>query len=270
MSCAQWVLLHVPSFLIVLIIAAVYITLSIIGLYVIRAFHSPAKLKLHNDVAGFIFATLGVTYAVLLSFIVIVTWQNFDEAHKNAAREANYIVSLYHDTRPLPPAFRSELKNNLVTYVDAIIEDEWPIMIKGEQSAQAQQAQDAIWKLYSRYLPTSETQRIFFMESVDKLNDACELRRARLLEAHLAIHPVIYFVLIVGGADHHRLHALLRNGELRPADHHDVTPCGNDRHCLVHGHHTRLPVYRRHQRQGGRFQRSPRNVTQLMMRGEFR
>jgi len=199
MSCVQWVLLHIPSFLIVVIIAAVYVSLSIIGLSIMKKFHSPAKLKKHNDVAGFIFATLGVTYAVLLSFIVIVTWQNFDEAHKNAAREANYIVSLYHNTRPLPPAFRSELKGHLVTYVQAIIEDEWPIMIKGEQSAQAQQAQDAIWKLYSRYRPVNETQKIFFMESVDKLNDACELRRARLLEAHLAIHPVIYFVLIVGG-----------------------------------------------------------------------
>ena len=31
------------------------------------------------------------------------------------------------------------------------------------------------------------------------MNDACELRRLRLLEAHLAIHPVLYFVLIVGG-----------------------------------------------------------------------
>lgn len=199
MSCIQWMLLHVPGFLLVVIIAAVYVSLSIIGLSIMKKFHSPAKLKKHNDVAGFIFATLGVTYAVLLSFIVVVTWQNFDEAHKNAAREANYIVSLYHNTRPLPPAFRSELKGHLVTYVQAIIEDEWPIMIKGEQSAQAQQAQDAIWKLYSRYRPTNETQKIFFMESVDKLNDACELRRARLLEAHLAIHPVIYFVLIVGG-----------------------------------------------------------------------
>ena len=131
MFCIQWVLLHIPNFLLVVIIAAVYISLSIIGLYVIRVFHSPAKLKLHNDVAGFIFATVGVTYAVLLSFIVSVTWQDFDEARENAYREAHAIVSLYHDTRPLPTAFRSELKRNLVTYVDAIIEDEWLIMIKG-------------------------------------------------------------------------------------------------------------------------------------------
>lgn len=199
MSGVQWMLLHVPSFLIVVIIAAVYVSLSITGLFIMKKFHSPAKLKLHNDVAGFIFATLGVTYAVLLSFIVIVTWQNFDEAHENAAREANKIVSLYHDTRPLPAAFRSELKGDLVQYVQAVIEDEWPIMSTGGQSARAQQAQDAIWRLYAGYRPKTETQRIFFMESVDKLNEACELRRARLLEAHLAIHPVIYFVLIVGG-----------------------------------------------------------------------
>jgi hypothetical protein len=199
MSVTQWALLHIPSFIIVLIMAAVYISLSIIGLSIMKRFHSPAKLKLHNDVAGFIFATLGVTYAVLLAFVVIITWQNFDEAHKNVSKEANYIVSLYHDTRPLPPAFRSELKGNLVTYVRAVIEDEWGIMLTGEQSAAAQQAQDAIWRLYGRYRPATETQRIFFMESLDKLNEACELRRARLLEAHLAIHPVIYFVLIVGG-----------------------------------------------------------------------
>lgn len=37
-----------------------------------KKFHSLAKLKLHNDVADFIFATLGVTYSVSLSFIVIV------------------------------------------------------------------------------------------------------------------------------------------------------------------------------------------------------
>jgi uncharacterized protein (DUF983 family) len=199
MFCIQWVLLHIPNFLLVVIIAAVYISLSIIGLYVIRVFHSPAKLKLHNDVAGFIFATVGVTYAVLLSFIVSVTWQDFDEARENAYREAHAIVSLYHDTRPLPTAFRSELKRNLVTYVDAIIEDEWLIMIKGEKSAAAEQAQDAIWRLYHGYLPKNETQKIFFAESVNKLNDACDLRKMRLLEAHAAIHPIIYFVLIVGG-----------------------------------------------------------------------
>lgn len=199
MSCLQWLLLHIPGFVLVFIVAAFYIVLSIVGLYVIRAFHSPAKLKLHNDVAGFIFATIGVTYAVLLAFVVIVTWQNFDEAHKNVSKEANYIVSLYHDTKPLPAAFRGELKGDLVRYINAIIEEEWPMMIRGEQSAEAQQAQDAIWKLYGGYVPQNETQKIFFTESLNKLNDACELRRARLLEAHLAIHPVLYFVLIVGG-----------------------------------------------------------------------
>ena len=34
----------------------------------------------HNEVAGFIIAVVGVIYAVLLGFVVIVSWENFSEA----------------------------------------------------------------------------------------------------------------------------------------------------------------------------------------------
>lgn len=31
----------------------------------------------HNDVAGFIYAVLGVVYAVLLGFVTLVVWEDF-------------------------------------------------------------------------------------------------------------------------------------------------------------------------------------------------
>jgi hypothetical protein len=34
----------------------------------------------HNDVAGFIYAVLGVIYAVLLALVVIAVWEQFDRA----------------------------------------------------------------------------------------------------------------------------------------------------------------------------------------------
>ena len=37
----------------------------------------PSRLRQeHNDVAGFIYAVLGVAYAVLLAFVVIVVWED--------------------------------------------------------------------------------------------------------------------------------------------------------------------------------------------------
>ncbi|MDD5594320.1 MAG: DUF4239 domain-containing protein, partial [Candidatus Margulisbacteria bacterium] len=182
-----------------LVIVAAYVGFSVLGLFIIRAFFPPHKFKLHNDVAGSIFATLGVIYAVLLAFMVIVTWQNYDEANKNAAREANYLADLYRDSTPLPAAFRSELKTDLKNYVDSIINDEWPIMARGERSAKVQAAQGKLWSLYGGFLPKNETAKVFFAESVKKLNEACETRRQRLLDATSGIHPILYFVLIFGG-----------------------------------------------------------------------
>jgi hypothetical protein len=199
MPFIQLLLTKIPTVLLGVIIVALYVIFSIAGLFIVRAFHSPAKFKLHNDVAGFIFATLGVIYAVMLAFLVIVTWQSYDEAEKNVTKEANYIASVYRDTSPLPSSFRNELKKELINYVDFIVNDEWQMMSRGERSPKVQQAQEDIWRLFSSYIPESETQKLFFAESIKKLNDSCEMRRARLLEAHSGIHPILYFVMIAGG-----------------------------------------------------------------------
>ena len=199
MSFIMFLLLKIPTVLLGIIIVSTYVLLSIAGLFIIRKFHPPQKLKLHNDVAGFIFATLGVIYAVLIAFLVVITWQDFDEAQKNIAKEANYLASVYRDSSPLPAAIRNELKNNLADYVDSIVTDEWPTMIKGERSQKTQEAQEKIWRLFSNYRPQNETQKIFFAEAVKKLNDACEMRRTRLAQASSTIHPVLYFVLLIGG-----------------------------------------------------------------------
>jgi hypothetical protein len=199
MSFIQLLILNIPTAVLGIVIVSLYVIFSIVSLYIVRAFHLPQKFKLHNDVAGFIFATLGVIYAVILAFLVIVVWQNYDGAEKNATREANYIASVYRDTRPMPASFRNEVKKDLINYVNFIINDEWQIMSKGERSPKVQQAQDEIWRLFGSYIPKNETQKIFFAESVNKLNDSCEMRRMRLLQAHSGIHPILYFVLIAGG-----------------------------------------------------------------------
>jgi hypothetical protein len=42
--------------------------------------------KEFNDVAGFIYAVVGVVYAVLLALVVIAAWENREEANHNIER----------------------------------------------------------------------------------------------------------------------------------------------------------------------------------------
>jgi len=51
------------------------------------------RLRVNHEVAGFEFATVGVLYAVLLAFAVIVVWEKFAEAERTVAKEAGAVRS---------------------------------------------------------------------------------------------------------------------------------------------------------------------------------
>jgi Na+/proline symporter len=59
------------------------------------------RLRINNEVAGFTFATIGVLYAVLLAFAVIIVWEKFSVAENATAQEAGAAATLY---RLAPPS----------------------------------------------------------------------------------------------------------------------------------------------------------------------
>jgi hypothetical protein len=200
MFFVQSLLYNIPTPVLGLAIVIIYIGLSITGLFTVRRFFSAHTFKLHNDIADPLFTTLGTIYAVMLAFMVIVTWQSFDTSNKNTALEANYLADLYRDSSPMPPSFRNEVKSDLKIYVSDIINDEWPNMASGSgRSLKVQADQQKLWDLYSGFQPKNETQRVFFAESVKKLNEACEMRRQRLLDARTGLNGILYFILVIGG-----------------------------------------------------------------------
>lgn len=199
MPLNQWLLCYVPTPLLAVLLVGLFLGITIGGLFLIRTFIPFHKLKTHNDVAGFIFATIGVIYAVLLAFMVIVSWENFDRADRNVAKEANYIEDLYRDSTGFPAAFRQEVRSALEDYSSAIVNDEWKTLANGKRSQKVQAASEKIWTLYTSFQPQNENQRVFFEESVKKLNEAAELRRERILAAGSGIPSILWTVLISGG-----------------------------------------------------------------------
>ena len=69
--------------------------LSMAGPVFVRRHVGLARLSTNNEVAGFKFATLGVLYAVLLAFVVIVVWEKFNEAENAVAQEAGAAATVY-------------------------------------------------------------------------------------------------------------------------------------------------------------------------------
>lgn len=112
--------------------------------------------------------------------------------------EANYLSDLVRDSGALSQPFKDDIRRLADEYAKSVTNDEWKMMAKGESSPRTREIVKKIEALYDGYSPKTETERIFFTESVRKLNELCELRRSRLIDSKAAIHPVLWLVLIIG------------------------------------------------------------------------
>ena len=61
-----------PLWLLGVMTVSVAVAASVLGLWLVRRTVPPHTLREHHDVAGFILAIVGVIYAVLLDFVVLV------------------------------------------------------------------------------------------------------------------------------------------------------------------------------------------------------
>jgi hypothetical protein len=75
------------------VIVGLTVMLSIGGMLLVRRWIPLAVLQSHNEVAGFIYAVVGVVYAVLLAFTAIVVWEQHTHAESVAAQEASELAT---------------------------------------------------------------------------------------------------------------------------------------------------------------------------------
>ena len=82
-------------------IGAVCLT-ALAGLEVVQRLVPASSRQSHNDVAGFIYAALGVIYAVLLALVVIAVWGEYDAASETVEQEANALAEIFWLGNRLP------------------------------------------------------------------------------------------------------------------------------------------------------------------------
>ena len=77
----------------VLVVFAVCLV-AVAGLELVQRLVPAEKRQEHNDVAGFLYAVVGVVYAVLLALLVIAVWEQYQKARKTVESEANAVAEI--------------------------------------------------------------------------------------------------------------------------------------------------------------------------------
>ncbi|HSL00478.1 MAG TPA: DUF4239 domain-containing protein [Rubrobacteraceae bacterium] len=182
----------------VLVVAAA--VLVAVGLLILVNRLVPTELREeHNDVAGFIYAVIGIVYAVLLAFVVFAVWEEYEAARETTVREADELAEVFFIAHQLPEPERSRLRELARTYARVVVEEEWPLMEEGRESERAWEALDGVRRTIQGFEPTTDAEQVLYGEELDRVNELADARRERLLDAQEGIPTILWVVLAVGG-----------------------------------------------------------------------
>src|SRR5919112_4819215 len=104
---------------------------ALVGLALVQRLVPITIRKEQNDVAGFIYAVVGVIYAVLLALVVIATWEEFGRARVIVETEANALAEIFWLAHRLPEPEGRELQELCRSYAEEVVNVGFPLMEQG-------------------------------------------------------------------------------------------------------------------------------------------
>ena len=174
--------------------------LAMTGPFLVRLRIRLQHLRGNNEVAGFKFAVIGVLYAVLLAFVVIIAWERFHDAENALAREAGATATINRLAGGLDETSAATLRADLSAYLDSVLRDDWPAMVRGHSSAVTARVLSELYDQVIRYRPADLHDSNVQAELLSELDQVTRARRERLVMAEGTVPKVIWFVLFLGAA----------------------------------------------------------------------
>lgn len=156
------------------------------------------RLTTNNEVAGFKFAVLGVVYAVLLGFAVIVVWEKFHDAQSAVAEEAGITAALFRLSNGLDGPSGAALRAGLQTYLHDVIEGDWPAMAGGHASPAATRALSGLYEAVLTDHPADARGAAALSAVFSELDQLGQARRTRIALAGGVVPSVLWIVLFLG------------------------------------------------------------------------
>ena len=188
-----------PLWLSALLVVGAATVVAMVGPVLIRRRVEFGRLRANNEVAGFKFATVGVIYAVMLAFSVIVVWERFNEAEGNVAQEAGAAATIYRLADGVDAKPRAALRESLAGYLEAVVTQEWRAMERGHASPAARRALDGVYAAILTFSPADGRGLALLSEILHQTDLLTQSRRARLVMAS-GIVPAVIWISLFGGA----------------------------------------------------------------------
>lgn len=84
-------------------------------------------------------------FAAVVAFVVVIGWQQYDNAHNHTVAEAKALVDVYATAQDLPEPDRNRIQALVRDYTEQVVGHEWTVMNRERQlSQETQETLDAL------------------------------------------------------------------------------------------------------------------------------
>jgi hypothetical protein len=173
--------------------------LAVLGLVLVQRLVPWRRRQELNDVAGYLYAVVGVVYAVLLALVVIAAWENRQVARETTEREANALAEIFWLAQGLPETEGQQLQQLARSYAQTVVDEEWPLMQHGGSDPRAWALLDEIRGSLQGWQPTTEDEQELYSEGLDRVHDLADARRLRLVESQERIPAILWALVVFAG-----------------------------------------------------------------------
>ena len=185
----------------IFLLAAIVIGVSALGvglMYMVRRTGELDHFYREIEHGSGVFSFLGTAFAVLLAFVVLEAFQNFNDARSSAEDEATKVVELSRYAAYFPAADRNRLVGSLICYGRAVAKVEWRSMESGERSPVVQGWVERFEAGIRALRPEGDAQSTAFLMIMEQDATRTEARRERLTEAARPLPGPVWFILLLG------------------------------------------------------------------------
>lgn len=192
-------MLQIPPFLLFILLTCGAALFTGLATFLFRKYVRVKILRSHNEVTGFLFLSIASFYALLLSFVVFVVWDQLNETRSNVSKEGSSAMGLYRDIKFYPDTVES--KQLMVAYLDFVfnvVDEEFPNMGIMKVSRKTPESFNLVFFKMEHLNTKSPFQVQLVAEMYNHLNELATYRGLRVASMETEIPPPMWLPMLLG------------------------------------------------------------------------
>src|SRR5919199_5939252 len=156
----------------------------------------PLELRKADNVPlGLIYGALYVTFGVIIGFSAYLVLNKYTTSQTTVVNEASALRALYYLAGQFPESSREQIQDLTTSYARVVVDEEWPLMGKGQPSPRAAALDQEITKSVDGFQPSTSAEQALYSQALQRTYELNQNRTVRLLYAGEGLPLILWIVL---------------------------------------------------------------------------